>query len=113
VPPNPAELLNTSRITQLCEHLQTQFDLIIFDCAIALSIADTLIIASSVGGLCLVHDPNRGDKGGVETAKKMLERANANILGIMFNNVRLKTSTYGDYHYYSSEYTVNQYKRIE
>ncbi len=113
IPPNPAELLNAHRLTQLCEHLKTQFDLIIFDCAITLSIPDTLLMAPAIGGLCLVHNPDRGDKGGVETAKKMLERANANILGIMFNNVRLKTSTYGDYHYYSSEYTVSQYKRIE
>ncbi|PON13312.1 hypothetical protein C2W62_34995 [Candidatus Entotheonella serta] len=113
IPPNPAELLNASRLIQLCEHLQTQFDLIIFDCAITLSIPDTLLMAPAIGGLCLVHNPDRGEKGGVETAKKMLERANANILGIMFNNVRLKTSTYGDYHYYSSEYTVSSYKRIE
>ncbi|ETX08751.1 MAG: hypothetical protein ETSY2_03560 [Candidatus Entotheonella gemina] len=113
IPPNPAELLNAHRLRQLCEHLQAQFDLIIFDCAITLSIPDTLLMASGIGGLCLVHNPDRGEKGGVETAKKMLERANANILGIMFNNVRLKTSTYGDYHYYSSEYTVSQYKKIQ
>ncbi len=113
IPPNPAEILNANRLKQLCEHLQSQYDLIIFDCAITLSIPDTLLMAPAIGGLCLIHNPDRGEKGGVETAKKMLERANANILGIMFNNVRLKTSTYGDYHYYSSEYTVSQYQRIE
>ena len=113
IPPNPAEILSASRLQQLCEQLQSQYDLIIFDCAITLSIPDTLLMAPGIGGLFLVHNPDRGDKGGVETAKKMLERANANILGIMFNNVRLKTSTYGDYHYYSSEYTVSQYRRLE
>ncbi len=113
IPPNPAEILNANGLSRLCEHLQSRFDLMIFDCAITLSIPDTLLMAPAIGGLCLIHNPDRGEKGGVETAKKMLERANASILGIMFNNVRLKTSTYGDYHYYSSEYTVSQYQRIE
>ena len=113
VPPNPAELLSEQSLQQVIDQVRDEFDLIIFDSAITLSIPDTMIMAPIVDGVCLVHNPDRSEKKSVETAKKMLERSNANILGIMFNNVKLRTSNYDDYHYYSSTYTVEDVKRIQ
>ena len=112
VPPNPAELLNAKNIERIVESVRDEVDLIMFDSAITLSIPDTLILAPLMDGVCLVHNPERSDKKGVEAAKKMLDRAHANILGIMFNNVKLRTSHYDDYHYYSSTYTVDKVQRV-
>jgi capsular exopolysaccharide synthesis family protein len=112
VPRNPAELLSGDSITHICQSLREEFDLIVFDSAITLSIPDALIMSSYIDGVCLVHNPDCSDKQGVDTAKRMLERSQARVIGVMFNNIRLRTSTYGDYHYYSSTYTIDTVKKL-
>lgn len=102
-PDNPAELLIAKNIKKFCDEMRDAFDLIIFDSAITLSIPDAVLIAHAVDGVCLIHNPARSSKELVITAKKMLDRASAHILGITFNNISLKDALSKGYrHYYAS-----------
>jgi capsular exopolysaccharide synthesis family protein len=112
VPHNPAELLSTDRMKYLLTDLEKAFDIVIVDAPIALTIPDVSILTPFIDGILLIHDPDKGTKELALETKKILDRANAPILGIVFNNVSLKKQNqYVNYQsYYSREYS-NQKNR--
>jgi capsular exopolysaccharide synthesis family protein len=105
-PHNPAELLSTQSMKRLMESLKSVFDIIIVDAPVALSIPDVAILAPEVAGVLLVHHPAKGNKAAVVEAKRLLERAGANLLGIVFNNVKPKEQKY---YYHSQKYHYGSY----
>ncbi|HSX79895.1 MAG TPA: polysaccharide biosynthesis tyrosine autokinase, partial [Candidatus Saccharimonadia bacterium] len=103
-PLNPTELLSMARLKQLIEHWQTCFDLVIFDAPVVLSIPDVMILAPMLESVLLVHAQGRSTRAMVVETKRLLERAGARLLGMIFNNVRPKEG-----HYYSSDYYGSKY----
>jgi capsular exopolysaccharide synthesis family protein len=111
---NPAELLTTHYIKNFCKNIEDRFDIVIFDSAIILSVPDTLVLASTVDRVCLVYNPDRGDKEKVVKAKTLLERSGANILGITLNNINTKNPLYKyDEYYYNDNYDRDTDGNIE
>jgi len=104
LPLNPTELLSMARLKQLIEHWQTCFDLVIFDSPVVLSIPDVMILAPMLESVLLVHAQGRSTRAMVVETKRLLERAGARLLGMIFNNVRPKEE-----HYYSSDYYGSKY----
>jgi capsular exopolysaccharide synthesis family protein len=104
-PPNPAELLSTQRMQSLLGSLKDNFDIIIVDAPITLAIPDVVILVSAMDAVLLVHYPLKGDRETVLDAKKTLDRAGANLLGMIFNNIKSKMQAYygrpQSYHRYS------------
>jgi len=104
IPPNPSELLSSSKINSLLQELGTKYDRIIVDAPPGLAVADTLLLANIVDGVLIVI------KGGstrlepiIGTKKKMLE-TKAKIIGVAINNIHPeKEDKYYYYHYYYSE----------
>lgn len=108
VPRNPAELLDMQRMYKLHKSIKGSFDIVIYDAPIVLSVPDTVIVATEVDGVLLVHNPTLGDKEKIAAAKKVLTRVRTNILGIVFNNVDIKyllsnNVYYGDYYHESKD----------
>ena len=93
-PHNPAELLSTERMPSLLGSLKESFDILIVDAPVALSIPDVAILVPAMDAVLLVHCPLNGDRETVLEAKKTLDRAGANLLGIVFNNVKPKLQKY-------------------
>jgi capsular exopolysaccharide synthesis family protein len=93
-PPNPAELLSTQRMQSLLGSLKEAFDIIIVDAPITLAIPDVVILASAMDAVLLVHCPLKVDREAVLNAKKILDRAGANVLGMIFNNIKSKMQVY-------------------
>ncbi len=96
-PPNPTELLSTRKMQTLIQNWKEVFDLIIFDSPVILSIPDVAILTPMMDGVLLVHYPAKGNKNIILEGKRLLERAGADILGIIFNNISPKEEKY----YYS------------
>jgi capsular exopolysaccharide synthesis family protein len=105
IPNNPAELLGTTRMKTLCENLKSAFDLIIYDVPMILSIPDAATLAAKVDGVLLVYTPEQGNKATAAAAKQVLEKAHANLLGIVINNVDLKNEAYYSPQYYYDYYS--------
>jgi capsular exopolysaccharide synthesis family protein len=103
-PLNPTELLSMARLKHLIEHWKTCFDLVIFDSPVVLSIPDVMILAPMMDGVLLVHSQGRSTRAMAVETKRLLERAGAKLLGMVFNNVRPHEK-----HYYSSDYYGSQY----
>ena len=103
-PLNPTELLSMARLRHLIEHWKACFDLVIFDSPVVLSIPDVMILAPMMDSVLLVHSQGLSTRAMAVETKRLLERAGARLLGMIFNNVRPKEE-----HYYSSDYYGSKY----
>ncbi len=106
-PPNVTEVVGSKRITAILSELKEICELIIID-APPLIIADTYNLASVADGVIIIMEPGQTSDEQAKAIKEQLNRANAKILGIVFNKVSdEKVNSYGDYQYrslYSSQH---------
>jgi tyrosine-protein kinase Etk/Wzc len=101
-PPNPSELLRSSRMKELISEIQKEYDKVLFDCPPVLGLADAPILSTNVDGVLLVAGASEVDRQAVQKAKESLEKVRAHILGVILNKVEPEHSGYGRYYYYRS-----------
>ncbi len=92
LPPNPADLLGTQRMQRVIETLASAAELVLFSAPPAALVADATVLASRLDGVILVISAGRTRREVASRAKALLEKANANILGVVLNNARLDES---------------------
>ncbi len=99
-PPNPSELLNSKKNSNLINLLKRKFDIVILDSAPLTGLSDSLILSSLVDKVLIVSSVNHTPKTELTNAKKALENVGANVAGIVVNNVVGRRGSYGGYYYY-------------
>ncbi|MGC9316514.1 MAG: GumC family protein [Armatimonadota bacterium] len=97
LPPNPAELLESDRMTRFIEQLSEMADVIIFDSPPAVMLTDAGILSAKVDTTILVAESGQVTERAVRDMERLFEHARADILGIVLNKLRV---TGGDYYYY-------------
>jgi capsular exopolysaccharide synthesis family protein len=109
LPPNPAELLASDRMTQILDLVAGQSDFVIIDSPPAGAVTDPVVLAPHVDGVILVVEPKRTQLLSAVRVVEDLRRAGANVLGLVFNNVSIgRTGYYNGYYsgyYYQYVYT--------
>lgn len=103
VPPNPSELLGSERMKELLKELTMQYDLILIDSPPVLAVTDASILAPLVDGVILVVDSGRTRVDAAKEAKSQLVKANARIIGVVINQVKMDADDYGYYYYYRKD----------
>ena len=98
VPPNPSELLNSSNAKKIVEFFKENFDRIIFDGVPVNGLPDSLIVAGLVDRVIIVASAGYTKTDDLNDTKKALEKIDANVAGVVLNNVT-KTKR-GKYSYY-------------
>lgn len=112
LPPNPAELLQGTRMRQLIEVAREKFDLVIFDGPPILGLADALVLGNAVDRFVLVIKAGTTQRTAVKTALKRLKMARIKPLGTILNKLGKKHVGYGyDYHYSYYAYGEKQDKK--
>ncbi len=99
VPPNPAELLDSSVFLRLLEWLHTNYDRVIFDSPPAMAVTDASILAQYVDGVIVVAREDKSNRHVMRQAIKALQTVNARILGFVLNDVDLERARKGYYSY--------------
>lgn len=97
LPPNPSELLGSRRMAEVLAQLKSQADIILLDSPPIIAVADAAILASKVDGVILVVQAYKTKRDFARKAKAILEKANANLLGVVLNNVKMDVSLYRYY----------------
>ena len=100
VPPNPSELLNSNKNSELIKILRSKFDIIIFDGVPCNGLPDSIIMSKLVDKVLIVSSESVTPRSVLESTKKQLESVNAPVAGDVLNNVNRKNSTYGKYYGY-------------
>ncbi len=86
--PNPAELLESQKNRDVVEFLKHNYDVIIFDSApINGHLTDSIVLSSLVDGVVVVAAEKKTPLPILKNTKEQLNRANANVLGVIINRV--------------------------
>jgi len=103
IPPNPSELLNSNAMKNFLNEVKEEYDLVLFDSPPVGSVTDASIISAYVDGTVLVVRSGKVEVDAVQKAKEALENVNANILGVVLNNLDKKILG-NNYYYYQYYY---------
>ena len=106
LPPNPSELLGSQKMTAILNQLKEKFDLLLIDSPPTLAVTDPLVLIPNIDGVILVVRPGKTRTADAKQAVESLRRINANILGVVINDLDIKHSRYR-YRYY--KYKSSQY----
>ncbi len=109
LPPNPAELLGSERMNQVLDELTSVAEMVIIDSPPSL-VSDATILSAKVDGVILVLQPGKTDIASAKASLELLHRAEARVLGVVFNRIpRNRADYYGGYSHYSSYYKGYSY----
>lgn len=103
LPPNPAELLSSSRTADLLGTLAAQADIVLIDSPPVLPVTDSLVLCQRVDSLVLVSSAGTTTRKAAARAAEMLKQVNAPLVGAVLNGVT-EEDGYGRYssRYYSA-----------
>jgi len=105
LPPNPAELLSSSKMLGLLVLAAEKFDQILLDSPPVMGLADALILGHLCDGTLLTIAMGGTRRGQVLVACKRLRSARVHLLGTLLNKLEARAGTYDYYHdYYQSGY---------
>ena len=96
-PPNPSELINSDRMTQLLEECRKRYDRVIIDTPPVMAVTDSRLAAAKADGIIHVIHAGKTDKNCARLAKKHFDSVGANVIGAVLNNVE---SDHEDSYYY-------------
>jgi capsular exopolysaccharide synthesis family protein len=97
VPPNPAEILSSQRMTELLEMLRGKADYVLIDTPPIIAVTDAAVLASRVDGVLLVVNAGKTKRELAIKARDMLKQVNANVIGVVLNNAQVDKSAYAYY----------------
>jgi capsular exopolysaccharide synthesis family protein len=107
LPPNPAELVASKRMTNLLQ-AESAFDLILCDSPPVISVADGIALAAQCDGVVLVIRAGMLAHDAVRRAVEHIESVKGRILGVLLNSVNLRRDAYYNYYrYYGRYYGTN------
>jgi capsular exopolysaccharide synthesis family protein len=105
LPPNPAELLGSTRMTTILARLVETASIVIIDSP-PFVVADSTVLSAKVDGVLLVIRPGKTHAEAARAMLAQLNRAGANVVGVVLNRVSRKNGGYYGYYQYDSDASV-------
>jgi len=109
LPPNPAELLGSERMSEIIRLVREQSDIIIIDSPPVMAVTDAAVLAPRVDGVLLVVKPGTTKLAACKQAVEQLQRVGANVLGVILNDIEINRSGYKYAYYKGYYYTYHRY----
>jgi len=103
IPPNPSELLSSTRLTGILRQLRADGAFVLVDSPPLLPVTDGALIASAMDSTLLVASAGRSTRKQIRQAVDTLRRAHAPVTGVVLNRVATSDSAY--YYYYEDRAT--------
>ena len=111
IPPNPAELVGSEKMSQLLSYLKETYDYIIIDTPPVLSVTDPQLLALKADGTLMVIREGKARQKLILNAYKELKKLNINVIGSILNDCGQKMGGYSQYYYQYEDQSVNN-KRL-
>lgn len=87
VPPNPSELLSSSRTLEVFTSLQAEFDIVLIDSPPVLPVTDALVLSGQVDATLVVSVAGVTTRKEIGRTVEMLRQVDAPLVGIVLNGV--------------------------
>jgi succinoglycan biosynthesis transport protein ExoP len=105
IPPNPADLLSSSRMQQGINELRSEYKFIVVDSPPVMAATDAVIVSVLVDGVLLVVRSGETPKEAFTRTRDLLTGVKCRMLGVLLNAVDSKAPDY----YYSYRYYPYSY----
>ncbi|PKN82206.1 MAG: hypothetical protein CVU47_03810 [Chloroflexi bacterium HGW-Chloroflexi-9] len=106
LPPNPSELLGSSRMQEVLDWLRAHFDIVLLDSPPALVVTDASVLATLVDGIVIVARAGKTRRGALRATVEELAQSGRPIAGFVLNRVRSREAGYY-YYAYGREYEAD------
>jgi capsular exopolysaccharide synthesis family protein len=103
LPTDASGILNSRRMSEMIQDVKQRFDLILIDSPPILGVSDASVIASEVDLSIIVVQHRKLPRNMLLRVKQSIENVGGNILGVVLNNVDVRSDS--QYQYYTSYYT--------
>ena len=113
VPPNPSELLLSSKMEQLIKMLKNIYDIVIIDGTPCNLVSDSIPVSSIVDETIIVTESKKTKIEDLKHIVKLIKNANGNIIGAILNKKELKRKEYGKGYYYGNIEDIEEKINIE
>lgn len=100
--PNPADILSSQRFRKLMSQMEESFDYVVIDTPPVGTFVDAAIIAALADATALVVRERFVKRAELQNAYDQLQKADANVIGIVMNMCEAETSEYY-YAYYNKD----------
>lgn len=97
VPPNPAEMLASHKMAEVLAMLRARADYVLIDTPPIIAVTDAAVLAPRVDGVFIVINAGKTKRDLAVKARDVLQKVNANILGVVLNNAKIDKSAYEYY----------------
>jgi capsular exopolysaccharide synthesis family protein len=104
IPPNPAELLGSTRFKDFVTTVSQHFDWVVIDSPPVMAVADAAVIANIVSGVVFVVGAEMTSRTVARTAVEQLANARGRLIGAVLNRVDLDNNAYYYSQYYRRQY---------
>jgi capsular exopolysaccharide synthesis family protein len=105
LPPNPADLLSSHRLTDALAELRTKYKFIVVDSPPIMAATDAVILSVQADGVLLVVHSGKTPKEAFTRARDLLTSVKSHLLGVVLNAVDPSAPDY----YYSYRYYPYSY----
>jgi capsular exopolysaccharide synthesis family protein len=116
-PPNPSEILSSTRFREFLKEAEQDYNFIFIDAPPILPVADASEIATLVDGVFLVYKVGKIGRGVLKRAKSNLENVDARLVGVILNSVKSDDGPeyyrYHSHYYYGHEAESKNEKNIQ
>jgi polysaccharide biosynthesis transport protein len=110
IPPNPAELLASTRTRDLLESLRGDWDIVLVDSPPVLPVTDAVETSQIVDGVLFVTRSGKTRRSHLQRSLELLYRAGANVVGTVLNEAGADEGDgYGRYGYGYGRYGDGRY----
>ena len=100
IPPNPADLLSSRRLTELIADLRPRYKFVVIDSPPIMAATDAVILSVLVDGVLMVVRSGQTPKGAFTRTQDLLAGVKCHMLGVVLNAVNASSPDY----YYSYGY---------
>lgn len=97
LPPNPADLLGSTRMDVIVDRLAGEADLVLFDTPPVIAVTDATLLSAKLDGVLMVIRAGSTRREDAERAKQLLARLNVRIVGAVLTNAAVDSRTTGYY----------------
>lgn len=113
IPPNPLELLSSTRFHDTVQTLRANYDVIIIDCPPLQLVSDALLIARNATGIVYVVEATKTPASLVRKNLRRLNAARVHIFGVALNKYdhRRAERYHGEYTGYAAAYAAEYYEK--
>ncbi|QWB95410.1 CpsD/CapB family tyrosine-protein kinase [Mycoplasmatota bacterium] len=99
-------VLESNKMKELIDSLRERYDYVLLDTPPVMAVSDAIVVSRYTDGIIFIIAQGKAKKKLVKESIQTLKRYDVNILGIVFNQVKMGQAGYGymnDYSYYQDK----------